>query len=878
MSFSLFIVCVCSSHTHPTQAEKLRAARDSAVRFVVKGLPVPDDVAQQVGADATHNKLMSHLTTVVRAEGNTEITFLEPILGQLGEKKFGVVLGATFRRKDGRYSMVIPVHGTQPNGHNAYSRWVRESGRGARNLTPPDNPLFRDVIRANLARVALEGLPAQAGGAPRVVDDVCLVYDNPDPTQGPTCYKVAALVDKFLAGVVGSATVQIQAMRRVLSDPNTPRELVNVAWSFPAQVAAFQRCPEVMMMDTKQGTNILRRPLLQIAAMDSDGGNILPAQAMLRDETNKTFAFVTCVALPHLLGREALACTNVILTDECPEEIASVKLAQSPQHHVFKSSAVRAACAYHKITRGLSDNFGRGHGVSSEVYDKIRDCLHSIGTNLETRAEALQTFECLRTFASTALPAARCKTLLEYLVKLEGSLADWAFFTVIALTNFAQRTSNRVEIENAIIQGRPSGPKGVGAAKSPIATVAFTAKILGIRTANKSQQAYRKMSTNPSRKAGEETAPVELAQATSLLTHAGLDFLTGQLRAGSPGDYDVTRHSAGHYTVLKKESRRKSAKSTRHKIGPTLYRTRLVSAAVDKRKRVFLRCSCCYYQRFLIVCRHIIAVRGGKFDIFRDVHYRWFLLYASGVANGISFVRAFDEGTSTGPGLSGLPDGDVADLEEVVGRTGDVPMRAAIALPVFTLPGCTNFELMSSFDLDDDEEIALPGPSQSGSSQFSRCLALITSLGKQIATTAALPTRTNSKANFEADMADVEAYLGDLRDSIEQRHAVQPAAMSSSAAVDGFVPSHNQRTYKRGLSSGEHRAGNSNKRRRTEVVVPSLQILPFASPSGGGPTQHQRLRSASSNIAARVVGTRSNDQIFQPERKEEGKNEEIMND
>jgi hypothetical protein len=92
---------------------------------------------------------------------------------------------------------------------------------------------------------------------------------------------------------------------------------------------------------------------------------------------------------------------------------------------------------------------------------------------------------------------------------------------------------------------------------------------------------------------------------------------------------------------------------------------RVVVLCRHERGHLFLVCSCFFYQRVLVGCGCIFAVKNGAVDVFEDVYWHHLLIYSLG--NLPSCKRTIDDGLMNGPGVSGV------DRKELQIAAGLVP-------------------------------------------------------------------------------------------------------------------------------------------------------------------------------------------------------------
>jgi hypothetical protein len=140
--------------------------------------------------------------------------------------------------------------------------------------------------------------------------------------------------------------------------------------------------------------------------------------------------------------------------DECGEEWAALHV--GVLRKLFDSGLVVFPCAFHKITQALdkASNLGKGGAPTSKCFDLIRACLRDIGSYYEDKEEARKALLTLRTFSADALGRTVYAKFRAFLDRLEKDIDIWGFYAVKSAITMLQKTSNRVEVVNAIIKGR----------------------------------------------------------------------------------------------------------------------------------------------------------------------------------------------------------------------------------------------------------------------------------------------------------------------------------------------------------------------------------------------------------------------------------------
>lgn len=168
-----------------------------------------------------------------------------------------------------------------------------------------------------------------------------------------------------------------------------------------------------------------------------------------------------------------------------------------------------------------------------------------------------------------------------------------------------------------------------------------------------------------------EELPNELVDAYAKLTFAATSLLERQWHQHH--DYETHYAGYGRWVVNRNPVALKAATAAAKdkRIGPTYFRTRIVSAVPSVcGSYLFLRCTCGFYDRCMIPCRHILSAKHGHLSLKHDVHPMYFSLY--GTAYLPPTILRFDEANVDGPRLEGVGTDVVADVEQAYKTNGDV--------------------------------------------------------------------------------------------------------------------------------------------------------------------------------------------------------------
>ena len=454
----------------------------------------------------------------------------------------------------------------------------------------------------------------------------------------------------------------------------------------------------------------------------------------------------------------------------------------------------------------------------NKVYELIMGCLNDINRYYESPEEVRKAIRSLRRFADDQLDPSRNTAFDSYLTRMERTIERWSFDGVLLRLNMLQFTSNRVETENACTKGR-NGVKGVGVQDDRHKALRFTDRLLAVRQHNTQISTYNAMTM--AAKDTQQKAPGDLGDAQTHLTMYAYRLLNGEWLQRDK--YDVEFIYPGSFFLMRKEADRAAAKegetfSTR-RIGDTYYRERLVTVDVSRcRRHLYLSCTCGFYQRTLIPCRHILKVKDGRVSIQHDVHPQWFLGYSTG---GFKYMRAFDDNTNDGPRLAGVLEDNVKLIQAAYAPAGGEyikpfrvyasrQLKAPVIITGLSQEAGVDFtDAPPPQDSSDEDEDGVPKQ---------RCMYRVykdkgLELLNKAAAIAAVPVKGHQAGIiWRANLADLEEKLGWVVEQLEETHQ-QPLASGpidlscspSGRVSDGFVPSHGLRSGRRTKSAGQKR-------------------------------------------------------------------------
>jgi hypothetical protein len=454
------------------------------------------------------------------------------------------------------------------------------------------------------------------------------------------------LSDQTLTSIVRPLFDLVFDVVTLTNIPAVPRQLLNAMWTFELE-RVLKFCSGPWQADTTADSNCLRRPLLSLVCKDGEGRNILAAQGLLIDEKIPAFASEYGKLLPLIIPVEALRAATIFIVDDC--KAAKRGLSYARERGVFSRSLDIRYCTYHLIDQELIDlgdqhmHKGALHLISSALHDVVQKC--------ESRDEALITLTCVRAYSRRTLRAAKFQVLDELLDKLISCLNGWAFFAVLWRLTLLASTTSPVEGFHSVFHRAKNGGWMLGRGSSLHAILDKSNEKLKVGAAERDVAAHDRAAS-----VGEltgENAEI-LAEADKFLTKLGFSLLRRQVDEAKLYNVTFIRKGPVHWRVIRQKW------MTPKSIGPKFQHVRIVVLCRGPDGHLFLLCSCFYYQRMLLLCRHIVAVKETMVDVFQDVWYRYHIAYAT--QHGVSgkLRPSSTDGQYHGPGLKGVPKSQLA--------------------------------------------------------------------------------------------------------------------------------------------------------------------------------------------------------------------------
>ena len=129
---------------------------------------------------------------------------------------------------------------------------------------------------------------------------------------------------------------------------NTQELMIASAWVLAPEIRLAYQFPEVLLMDSTADTNKESRPLFTITGKDSTGHMFTILRAFVPNERAWVFRWLFQTVMPALLGKDLLLRVRAVITDGDSQEISQLDDALKN----YMPTAQRLRCGWHIIDRG----------------------------------------------------------------------------------------------------------------------------------------------------------------------------------------------------------------------------------------------------------------------------------------------------------------------------------------------------------------------------------------------------------------------------------------------------------------------------------------------------------------------------------------------
>ena len=463
-----------------------------------------------------------------------------------------------------------------------------------------------------------------------------------------------------------------ESVRKALGLSGNTKLLLGAAWASKQQKRMFGMFPETLCADVTMGTNAEKRPLLVMTAKTSENQIVRVFQAFLPSQCRWIFDWCFRDAFVQLHGSTSVERNQIILTDGDLQMYSPLVDLIGDRGSPWRNSK-HMLCMWHLINRGLKHSHlsdGRLSALGKAQFAAVQQWMYSLSDYPETSDEFDISLKLLYKFLGSAEvvdPSAMGNVMAEALTNfVMTSIAQRkmsiSFFTKLHIRCFNMRTTSNVESESSTIKKHPMGPRPFhGIDRSCVALSTILSRQMSRREVD-AASALDYKSMRP-----QIVGDILTDYGSKLLAHqynSRLCYLVTQIssdtfllkrRYSSPGgdECDATSDSPKFDKVTPRFSRVREVRLVEHMYASSTEENMVLRNAIN------LECSCGYFSRFGITCRHVFSIispHGHSFDFgtlsayHASARWRKDYLYYHGKHDKLTFLydRARD-GERRGP-------------------------------------------------------------------------------------------------------------------------------------------------------------------------------------------------------------------------------------
>lgn len=400
---------------------------------------------------------------------------------------------------------------------------------------------------------------------------------------------------------------------RAMSINDGQEFLMMAAWVDHKGLRLLQKSPEVLAFDVTSGVTSEKRPLLRGAALTRNHKSIPFFECFLPSESRWVFHWVFNEALPELLPISILSRVRLILTDEDMNCYSQLEVAFAGGVLPY---ATHRLCSWHKIDRNFSTAYtqSRRKGNDSVMLRLLHDWLFRFTRDVNSKKEWDYLMGTLETFIENSFISESLRTHTQNFLRtsfkhLEHKLSHHWFKRI---TGGDCRTTSFQECENAMLK------RGVAAVRP---NMALDESQDCIRQSNNQRYlSYREDYTRRASRTNVSGTDTENCVRDCLVPHCAEQFLR-ELSAST--DFDVffggDKWKVRQATWCPVEEVFDFENATEDRtlssfVIPQFDRTYTLSVVRDDRNEKRLVCSCGFYCRQGVPCRHMFRVMGKNAD------------------------------------------------------------------------------------------------------------------------------------------------------------------------------------------------------------------------------------------------------------------------
>jgi hypothetical protein len=467
--------------------------------------------------------------------------------------------------------------------------------------------------------------------------DTTNAVGNQDECSGITEYHSTDSLEPIIEPAIPSNTDEAEEMAQFASMNHHAQGLqdsqdvfLGVAWVLPGEKHLLQLFPYVIHIDCVEDTNNEKRSLFTATGRDSSGTMFTILRAFLPNQCAWVFRWLFQNVFPRMFGKELLSHVTTIITDGDAQETSQLDLAIK----LLFPQVFRVRCVWHIVDRGMTKYFPKPlarKNVDLELYNKwdrvrltVRSWLFSWS---DERCETKEEFMLSKALFLDYIQSDTVKEALgthgfDQLQDFYGKRIEphEDYFVFYRRRNLFHLDTN----SNSAHEGTNNGIKYHSVPVRPTHGLVESTRIL-------TRQSKLKCGDTKVRNAASDTSRSLWSNLPTAdhITRLGNSLLSTQWKASHK--YIAMGPCNNSWLVMLDPNKKTKKSSSISNEIPEFQRIRTIERDCSTG---VLNCSCNYFQRVGIPCRHILcilcSVHGSEFTgiSHKDIRVYWWTMYS----------------------------------------------------------------------------------------------------------------------------------------------------------------------------------------------------------------------------------------------------------
>ena len=395
------------------------------------------------------------------------------------------------------------------------------------------------------------------------------------------------------------------------------------------------RFPENIYIDATCKTNSSNRPFIYVLLADSENKTITGLNILSLDEKKVTYRTILETCIWRFFGRKFAKRVRTVVSDGASEITDSID--ELIREKFFNKKCRRILCYWHAVVSTLRAKVSLTNARMKSVHAIMQMVMVRVAKQCLTPAQFDLQISRLKEWMKQVLDSQFSvseETKLCFMQALDFVLlkkSNWALCFNRTTLNFGKITTSRAEGENSVLKKMNVGIK------------TDLANVLQAITIKESSKNWDQLCSNDYLM---NTVPIDSLTDDPLLegeinlsarlTTWGNRLLENQISQAN--GYKITKDTCFPHLSWVLQKSNGSKVLLRNQTGNV--KLSYTWVPISNKYRVTLKptgqfqCSCGFFERFLIPCRHVIFCNGGKVS-WEDVAPRWNSVYLNGLLDPI---------------------------------------------------------------------------------------------------------------------------------------------------------------------------------------------------------------------------------------------------